>query len=77
MVNAMKSRGADAAIVIYPGAYHYFDVEGQGQEVLADVENDAVPGGYGATVAYQAEAAADAYRRIEAFLDRHLKPVSR
>jgi dienelactone hydrolase len=77
MVNAMKSRGADAAIVIYPGAYHYFDVEGQRLEVLADVENDAKPGGHGATVAYQAEAAADAHRRVEAFLDRSLKPASR
>src|SRR5260370_25021253 len=37
MVNAMKSRGADAAIVIYPGAYHYFDKEGQRQEVLPEV----------------------------------------
>ncbi len=29
MVTAMRSRGADASIVVYPGAYHYFDVEGQ------------------------------------------------
>jgi len=72
MVNAMKSRGADAAIVIYPGAYHYFDVEGQTLEVLAEVENDAKPGGFGATVSYQPEAAADAYRQVQAFLARHL-----
>ncbi len=77
MVNAMRSRGADASIVIYPGAYHYFDVEGQRLDVLADVENEEKPGGHGATVSYQAEAAADAYRRVEAFLARHLKPSSR
>lgn len=73
MVEAMRSRGADATIVTYPGAYHYFDVEGQRLEVLAQVENDNRPGGFGATVSYQAEAAADARRRIEAFLARHLK----
>lgn len=73
MVDAMRSRGADATIVTYPGAYHYFDVEGQRREILADVENDNRPGGYGATVAYQPEAAADAHRRIEQFLARHLR----
>jgi dienelactone hydrolase len=73
MVEAMRGRGADATIVAYPGAYHYFDVEGQRHEVLAHVENDSRPGGSGATVSYQAEAAADARRRIEEFLGRHLK----
>jgi dienelactone hydrolase len=73
MVAAMHSRGADATIVTYPGAYHYFDVEGQPLEVLAQVENDNRPGGYGATVSYQAAADADAHRRIEEFLGRHLR----
>ena len=73
MVLAMRSRGADASIVTYPGAYHYFDVEGQRHEMLAEVENESRPGGFGATVSYQAEAAADARRRVEAFLGRHLK----
>jgi dienelactone hydrolase len=73
MVNAMRSRGADATIVIYPGAYHYFDVEGQRLEVLAEVENEEKPGGYGATVSFQAAAAADAYRQVNTFLARHLK----
>jgi dienelactone hydrolase len=73
MVLAMRSRGADAHIVTYPGAYHYFDVEGQRHEVLAEVENESRPGGFGATVSYQAEAAADARRRVEEFLGRHLK----
>ncbi|HET9925868.1 MAG TPA: dienelactone hydrolase family protein, partial [Methylomirabilota bacterium] len=74
MVEAMRSRGADATIVTYPGAYHYFDVEGQRLEVLADVENDTRPGGFGATVSYQADAAADARRRVEEFLREHLLP---
>jgi len=74
MVDAMRGRGADATIVTYPGAYHYFDVEGQRQEVLAQVENDNRSGGFGATVSYQAAAAADARRRIEEFLGRHLRP---
>ncbi len=73
MVEAMRARGADATIVTYPGAYHYFDVEGQPREFLSEVENDNRPGGYGATVAYQAEAAADAHRRIAEFLARHLR----
>ncbi len=70
MVEAMRSRGADVSIVIYPGAYHYFDVEGRPLEVLADVENELKPGGHGATVSYQREAAAGAYREVEAFLAR-------
>ena len=74
MVHAMTSRGADAHIVVYPGAYHYFDKVGQRLEVLPHVENDSKPGGVGATVAYQTEAAADAHRRVEAFLARHLRP---
>jgi dienelactone hydrolase len=73
MVDAMRGRGADATIVTYPGAYHYFDVEEQRHEVLPQVENDNRPGGFGATVSYQAEAAADARHRIEEFLARHLK----
>lgn len=73
MVEAMRGRGADATIVTYPGAYHYFDVEGQRLEVQTRVENENRPGGFGATVSYQAEAAANARRRIEEFLARHLK----
>jgi len=73
MVEAMRGRGADATIVTYPGAYHYFDVERQRLAVQTQVENDNRAGGFGATVSYQAEAAADAYRRVEEFLARHLK----
>lgn len=73
MVEAMRGRGADATIVTYPGAYHYFDVEGQRLEVQTHVENDNRPGGFGATVSYQAEAAMDARRRVEEFLARQLR----
>ena len=64
------------AAIVYP-PYHYFDVEGQRQEVLPEVENDTRPGGFGATVAYQPEAAADAYRQVEAFLVRYLTSAPR
>ena len=37
------------------------------------MENDAKPEGHGATVGYQAAAAADAYRQVEAFLARVLR----
>jgi dienelactone hydrolase len=77
MVEAMKTRGADISIVVYPGAYHYFDVEGRAETVLADVENELKPGGHGATVAYQTTAAADAYRQVAAFLARYLAPEAR
>lgn len=74
MVNAMRFRGADASIVTYPGAYHYFDVEGQRLAVLPNVENRNRPGKCcGATVGYNAAAAADARRRVEEFFARHLK----
>jgi dienelactone hydrolase len=73
MVEAMRSRGADATIVIYPGAYHYFDKEGQAKEFLSTVENDTTPSGFGATVAYQEAAAVDAHRQVETFLARHLR----
>ncbi len=72
MVEAMQSRGAPAEIVLYPGAYHYLDVEGQAKVFLPDVGNDNRPGGAGATVAFDAPAHADAQRRIEAFFARAL-----
>ena len=73
MVDSMKSRGANTRIVVYPGAYHYFDVEEQKKEYLADVGNDTKPGGRGATVSYQPEAAADAYRQVERFFGQYLR----
>ncbi len=73
MVEAMARRGADATIVVYPGAVHYFDVEGQPRVFLRDVENRNLPGDCcGATVGYDPAAAADAKRRVEAFLARTL-----
>ncbi len=74
MVESMRARGADASIVLYPGAYHYFDVEGQPHAVLADVENQNKPNACcGATVAYDTAAAADARRRVREFFGYHLK----
>ena len=72
MVDAMATRGADVSIVVYPGAYHYFDVEGRDLTVLSGVENELKPGGFGATVSYQAAAATHARRQVEAFLAKHL-----
>ena len=72
MVEAMRGRGAPATIVLYPGAYHYFDVEGQVMTFLPGVGNRNRPDGAGATVAYDPVAAADARRRVEAFLREHV-----
>jgi dienelactone hydrolase len=73
MVEAMRERGADATLVLYPGAVHYFDVAGQPRTVLPGVENRNRPGGCcGATVGHDPAAAADAHRRVEAFLGHHL-----
>lgn len=74
MVEKMKAKKADATIVVYPGAYHYFDIEEQKQEYLPKVGNRNKPNGCcGATVGYHVEAAADARRQVEAFFGRHLK----
>jgi dienelactone hydrolase len=73
MVEAMRGRGADATLVLYPGAVHYFDVRGQARVVLPEVENRNKPGSCcGATVGYDASAHADALGRVEAFFGRHL-----
>jgi dienelactone hydrolase len=74
MVSAMRSRGADATIVLYPFTYHYFDVEGQRRQFLADVANRNLPNECcGATVEYNPAAAADARRRVEMFFGRTLR----
>lgn len=74
MVEAMRGRGADATIVVYPGAYHYFDVEGQPRAWLGDVANrNRHEGCCGATVAFDAAAASDARRRVADFFGYHLR----
>jgi len=74
MVEAMRAKGADATIVLYPGDVHYFDVEGQPRTVLGDAVNENLPGHCcGASVGYDAQAAADAHRRIAEFFGYHLK----
>ena len=73
MVARMHERGADASIIVLPGARHYFDVEGQPTVVLPTVGNRNKPGGCcGATVGYDAAAAAEARRHIAEFFSRHL-----
>lgn len=75
LVASQRARGADVTIVLYHGAYHYFDVEGQRPTELVDVANDNRPNGCcGATVAYDSDAAADALRRVSEFFGRHLAP---
>lgn len=73
MVTNMRRRGADTTIVLYHGAHHYFDVEGQRRAWLPEVENRNLPGECcGATVGYDPEADADAHRRVDAFFGYHL-----
>ena len=69
-----RAKGADVTIVVYPGAVHYFDVEGQPRVFLADVENRNAKNGQccGATVGFDAAANADAHRRVGEFFARHL-----
>jgi len=74
MVDAMRQRGADARIVLYPQAYHYFDVIGQPRAYLPEVGNRNKPNECcGATVAFDAWAFADARRRVAEFFGYHLK----
>ncbi len=74
MVEAMRARGADVAIVLYPGAVHYFDVAGQPRVYLPGVANSHKPGECcGATVGYDPGAAADARRRVAEFFGYHLR----
>jgi len=74
MVDAMRRRGADARVVLYPQAYHYFDVVGQPLAYLPEVGNRNKPNECcGATVAFDAWAFADARRRVADFFGYHLK----
>jgi len=74
MVEAMRRRGADARIVLYPRAYHYFDVIGQPRTYLAEVANHNKPNECcGATVAFDPGAFADSRRRAAEFFGYHLK----
>jgi dienelactone hydrolase len=76
LAEVQRAKGADITLVVYPGAVHYFDVEGQPRTWLADVENRNRPNKCcGATVGYDAAAAADAHRRVAEFFGRHLGGV--
>ncbi len=75
LVESQRARGADVSIILYPRAYHYFDVEGQPLTELTDVVNKNRPGECcGATVGYDPAAAADAFRRVADFFGRYLGP---
>jgi len=74
MVATMRPKGVDVSIEVFPGAYHYFDWEGQAKTVLTKVGNDNKPGGCcGATVAFDAAANAAAHRRVAEFFGYHLR----
>ncbi len=74
MAEAMRAKGSDVTIEVFPGAYHYFDVEGLAKTELAHVGNDTKPGACcGATVAYDAAADAAAHRRVAEFFRYHLQ----
>ena len=73
MGEAMRSRGADVTVIVYPGAVHYFDVEGQARTFLTDVVKDERTGALGATVAYDPAADTDAHRRVAEFFRYHLR----
>ena len=73
LTQKQRAKGADVTLVVYPGAVHYFDVEGQPRTWIADVENRNRPNKCcGATVGYDPAAAADAHRRVAEFFGRHL-----
>jgi dienelactone hydrolase len=73
LAERQRAKGADVTLVLYPGAVHYFDVEGQPRTWIADVENRNRPDKCcGATVGYDPAAAADAHRRVADFFGRHL-----
>jgi len=75
MVEAMRAKGADITIELFPGAYHYFDFAGMTKRVLPDVGNENKPGGCcGATVEYNENAFRTARRRVAEFFGYHLKP---
>jgi len=74
MVESMRRRGADAHVVLYPQAYHYFDVTGQPRTYLAEVGNRNKPNECcGATVGFDAWAFADSRNRVAEFFGYHLK----
>jgi dienelactone hydrolase len=76
LTEKQRAKGADVTLVVYPGAVHYFDVEGQPRVVLTDVENRNKPNKCcGATVGYDPAAAADAHRRVAEFFGHHLGRV--
>jgi dienelactone hydrolase len=74
MGESMRKRGADVTVVLFPGAVHYFDVEGQPRAYLPDVANRNKPNECcGASVGFDPAASADAHRRVADFFGYHLR----
>jgi len=71
LARAAQSAGYPVEINVYPGAYHSFDSKAP---VIYRPEriNINAPSGRGATTGGNAEAWADAIRRVHAFLSQHL-----
>jgi dienelactone hydrolase len=67
-----QAEGKPVELVVYPGAHHSFDSD-RPERYLADRNNPNAASGRGATTAGNADAWADAKRRVAAFFARHLK----
>ena len=70
---AMQARGEDLAVAVYPDSYHGFDTPGDRRIVRKDIATGVDPAA-GVTLAGNPEAAAAAWRRTRAFLQRSLAP---
>lgn len=68
LVERSGRQGADARIVVFPGAHHAFDRVGVGKRFRPDVRNPNSPSGWGATVGSDPQAREESLREVEAFL---------
>ena len=72
MAEVARAQGLPMDIHVYPGAHHSFDNDSPVRYV-AQRNNASSPTGRGATTGGNAEAWADARRRVAEFFDRHLR----
>ena len=73
MIKAGKNGPAPIEMIVYPGAYNRFDNPDAGVPHLVDYENPNKTPSRGATLGYDHAAHEDATKRVEAFLDAHLR----